>query len=480
MNKRLLIMVFLCLSFVANAQYEKLVESTFPGVITKTIVRQYDKTNIVGYVETGSGNFFFFTDVNMQNIQEFQMLQDYYVTDFEIYNDKAVYMCGRRYNSASGYDEGFIGFFRISSILNNTDGIYFNNATLYTSRGGRIDRFDELEVYKINGPMGVDVSVVAIGKAYIPQPDISGFRSVVFEARGYDCAPIGWSYADGVSLEKTEEITQISVTNNYVVTGGTMYDKYSAIKIRAFNKYNATDIFDWPFGITPTIYDYVYFFPSSNITTAIDFPINDNWQMTSMGGNDVAVAAFWQPYGQHYNTTYDGVLLHVYDIASIMSTPGTLPVYAAIDYTQHNIGWPRIADLRYNKPKSVLHMLMTTDCQNLGNESVTAEIDYPPTSNIARYHYFPNDEFDHIDNFHSYDNGISIGHERWTNNLRLYTFPVNTPLACNTWQQLKYYEVDDFISKTLVEPLYIYRDILDQTVFWPGLYDRQNPIRCQR
>ena len=80
-------MIMLCLSFVANAQYEKRVQSTYPSMITKTIVRQYVDNNdpyMIGYVETLSDRYFFQTDSSMQVLREFTMLQGYYVTDFEI------------------------------------------------------------------------------------------------------------------------------------------------------------------------------------------------------------------------------------------------------------------------------------------------------------------------------------------------------------------------------------------------------------
>lgn len=385
-------------------------------------------------------------------------------------------MCGYTTAGSGPNSEGFIGYFYIADILNNNVGLYLSSAPFITNPGGKILQFDELEVYHINGALSEDISLVAIGKAEAQNPPKV---SMVFNAVGYSYMPWGWTYADGITTEETEEITQISVTDDYVVTGSTIYNNYDAVKLRVYNKYGTPDIFDGIITPGSGLFDDVYFFPSNSATTNIDFPIDRNWQMTFTRYNEIAIAAFWQPTTQHSPTMYSGVLLHVYDIASMLSS-GNPPLYSVYDQTPHYRGTARIADLRFNKSSSLLHLLMTTDNPAIGIESVATEIDYPPFSSAMQFHYIQGVEFDHIDNFNSNSNGISIGRFRQTQDLNLYAFPVSTTPNCSSWGSLSYDKPKKFMSKTQKLPLEIYRDLFGYNVFSRPVGERVTFIKCQR
>ena len=115
----------LLIAFAANAQppYEVLTKHTYSGTITKTIVRTFKEINIIGYVETTAGNFFFITDSSTSSRKEFQMPQDCYVTDFEVYKGNFVYLCGYYTGSTYG-DLGILGYFSIHDVFNSIDHLY--------------------------------------------------------------------------------------------------------------------------------------------------------------------------------------------------------------------------------------------------------------------------------------------------------------------------------------------------------------------
>lgn len=472
MRKNILITAMLLIAFAANAQtpYEKFVEAQFPGTIINTIVRQYSRAKLIGYAETTQGNYFFLTDTNMSQLETIKLPSDYYVTDFEIFKKNSIYLCGYYINA--GNSEGLIGYIDITNGFPSVVVTFLATGFIADSTNNNIliSRFNELEVYYThqsydpgNGNSLPIVSVVAVGE--VMDPNSGSTFACAFEAKGPDGDPtIGWTYSCGTSPEESERMTQITETNNYIVTGGHCFGYYDAVKMRVFKKYVVPDMFSNTAYGTNGYNDY-YYYTSNNVTNATSYPIDDNWQMTRINNDDIAMTSFWQHGYPPNTTTYDGVLLHVYDINNMLSTPNVPPLYTAMDNTQHYIGTARIADLRYNNNASALNMLITTDMPGFGVQSVTTEIAYPPNCpNPVPYYYVhyplynPIVKRDHFDYMNSWQNHISIGSLRGSNDLILYAYPIANTSKCNNSGTMNCDPTDEFTSKMHTYKLGIYRD----------------------
>lgn len=398
----------------------------------------------------------------------------YYVNDFEIYRHDTVIMCGYY---MSNTQDGFIGCFGIYQAFFLSYPIFLANNFLASTSNQTVPvrEFKEVEVYEKPVMQGTKTSAVAVG---ILGGNTGGSCVLETIIDMSTFTPI-WAYSSGTSGEYSEEMNQITITNNYIVTGGTMFNDYDAVKMRVFMKTSAPDIFSYTsYGTNG--YDDVYYFPSNNVPQyANAFPvISNNWQMTWTVNNEVALASFWQ-YGYPPNyTTYEGVLLHVYDITDMLTIPNVAPLHTLINYDKTNI-ISRIKDIRYNRQSQALYLLMDIDSQNLTYESITAEIPYPPTPGTFQFHYLSGITRDHLDNFDFDQNYISSGYRGGSLDLALYTVPVGFVPTCSKTDFASAFPTEDFNAKMHTYPLAIYRGNTQPITFTPYVEEIKLSIKCE-
>ena len=391
-------------------------------------------------------------------------------------------MCGIL-NNGTMQQEAFIGCFDINKTFFNTAAtVYIAQNLLAGALPSIIKELYELEVYKNTKLPGKVMSIVAVGKT-------DQNYACVFEASGPDATPLsGWTYAAGESTRETETMTQITITKDYIVTGGTISNYHDAVKMRVFNKNSWPDIFS-SYAPSPNGYNDVFYFPANNTIYSTAFPLDrDNWQMTALDSDYVAIASFWQyGYYQVSPTYYEGVLLHVYNTHNMLTTPNIPPHYSAIDYTQQSLNsvppfpspMPRINDLRYNFQKKRLNLLMTTDCTQIGIQSITAEIRYPAAYPAIQYRYINGVGRHHLDNIGSFPYYISSGSQWLSSTLVLYANKIGSAPVCDISGNVNRFPTGDFTSKMHTYNLDIHRDVVNSNPFPLNVYKYPTTLICR-
>ena len=190
--------------FSPIAQTERYAIESYPSNVIRTIIRQYDNTQFVGYAETTNGNYFFLSDINMTILYKFDMPTGYYVNDFEIYRHDTVIMCGYY---MSNTQDGFIGCFGIYQAFFLSYPIFLANNFLASTSNPTVPvrEFKEVEVYEKPVMQGTKTSAVAVG---ILGGNTGGSCVLETIIDMSTFTPI-WAYSSGTSGEYSEEMNQM-------------------------------------------------------------------------------------------------------------------------------------------------------------------------------------------------------------------------------------------------------------------------------
>ena len=352
-------------------------------VQSNIIVRCYNGDQFVSYEETDSMHLFLWVKDDSTIIYAAGIPLDLFVRDFEIYKD-LVYFCG--YRKSGNQTDGMIGYFRIDVTCHpSPKNFYVYDNIWFASTHSK--EFTEMEVYdKYAGSSwaGDSVFLVAVGV------DRNG-QSLVLEAIGEYDNMANWRYSlgRGQYTNTNETFEQISVTDSFVVTAGTIYnDLKNGMGFRAFDKYGTHDMFS-----NPSIHDNVYrYLPQGSPaapTQVVQYPISNRFEMTAIDNDTIATLSLYRiDNGGMPPVMYYGFLLNLYDIKQAITTMNSPCVHSM--GTPESYFWGNIYDLKYDVKKEQLVAVLTADVPSWGPQSVFAIIPYAqPLPITFDYNYAP-------------------------------------------------------------------------------------------
>lgn len=210
------------------------------NIIKKTIVRDYQNSSAITYLETNNGNFFIYTDVSLA-INAWQIYPTYKITDFVIDND-SVFFCG-----ISNSTNGFFGFFSINTFFST--GIYFVESGTPNTTMGNVSSLSHLVTYSDE-----------IGKRHMVAVGETAQNLSCIVDMCHNHALGGWEYNSGVLQQQYHEtINDLALTDNFIVTLG-LFDIENGnneIMLRSYNKNDVlhpnTNREDWPYEFKDTL-----------------------------------------------------------------------------------------------------------------------------------------------------------------------------------------------------------------------------------
>lgn len=363
----------------------------------KTIVREHPSWGYISYIETSAEHVFVLTKPSMDNYYAVQIPLNIFVNDIEIYREK-VFFCG--YDTATPPNpQGVLGYFRIDSLCFFGNNIYINNSFYYNPPISRVTEFTEMEVfdeYQQNQQLAGDsvfIALIGINKNKKP---------VVVEAIGAYNSPNSWRYALGLNNlnNTTETYDQISVTDNYIVLGGTYLDRLNGVSFRFFDRHGPYDMF-----AASSLYNTVYWYPSITPQTSntIEYPIR-KFEMTAMDNDRVATLSLYKKYTSGVPPALlGGFLLNVYSIQQTISGGVANCLYSVVDAPSHNYyysGQAQVKDLRYDNVTGNFYALLKAYVSNATtyfDEHVCAVVPYmQPLPSSFVYYYLTGIDLDRV------------------------------------------------------------------------------------
>ena len=484
MKKNVYLLLFLLPVFVSYGQQNVLATVQFPGEIKDAIIREYEYPQTISYIKSSAGCCFALADNNL--ILSCAWLDcKYEINDFEIL-ENVVYFCG----TDNSVNQGVVGWFDCQDLFSGVDGYHVYNtyyavtnaqSTPYTQKLVKV--FSDLTIFNSPEFMADYVHLALVGET------VEG-TACVAEMIGMDHTN-SWIYKTGGSANlpsnQMETMNQIVATDNYIVTGGT-FESYSAgISLRVFDRNNMF--------LYNTLYDVIHRYSAS--ATPCDgrnYPMYPTFRMSAAEDDNVSTASFFyvpelsyppcNNYGSMppYAGDLHGIVTHVFDIPTTITTPGAICAYNSLvyvnnnSYTGPNCG---INSLTYSHPFSTLQVLAETNTPS-SQETVLGEFSIPASTAIP-YTIVNNCWFYHHDNFDGESKWVSIGKEKNSpNTLVFYTQPMmaSNP-QCGVVNQIltdirRYRLKDDQI------PLYLYNDNFKFEVIMPERSEHEIIIQCEQ
>ena len=340
-NILLTMAILFALAPMAQAQ-ESLLGADFPEDIANTLVRERSESESVSYVETSNHRYFALAQ-GLSTIMSVEIDPSLTVRDFVIHDD-IVYFCG-----TNAMAHAIIGWFKIQPFFDGVGPCY-----LYQNFAGIpphiIRKFNGICIYDNNE----NIVIVSVGET-------NGGSACVLSLQGIAGSPSGWLCKVGESSEITERMLKVCVTDNYVVSAGTIFNDHDGVSLRVFRKY---DMF-----AAGGPQDRYHRYSSDDNIPFLDYPLTNNDSstlgLTHTRGDSVALMAEWRyrdPQNQHFS---DGFLIHVYDINNTINQVNPFADWSAVVYqTAPNPTDREIVGLNYNSSLSLLHFAMRTPASN--------------------------------------------------------------------------------------------------------------------
>lgn len=378
------IAIILVMPFMSKAQ-SYVVEVPYGYPIQNSIVRELPNSDIVSYVETSSDHWITFASSATNIVEKIQIPTTIFINDMYIH-DELVYFCG--YDNGNG--QGVWGWFDNNAAQMAANGLtYYDN---FSCGNCLVEEFKALVVYMrgVNTPL----FVALVGSA---NDSGLGKRACTVSINGTAGSTTGWSYTIGLSPDPNEKLTNICLTDNYVVAAGVAGMAYTAEQYRIHNKLSMWD------GQANTR----YYFPWGMISVQHYW---DEFAITHVGGNTIAAATPCQNLSNPTNP--EGILLNVYDMALTLTNNCCIqPVYSVeYDYLG-SIGQYHIKDLRYSATGQTFSILMTGTFSTLAfTGTAVAQIPYPGGATIDIFTRIDQTSFS-MDHFMSQSRFLASGRD---------------------------------------------------------------------
>ncbi|MBQ6955732.1 MAG: hypothetical protein IJP80_03870 [Bacteroidales bacterium] len=325
----------------------------FSDKVENSIVRETTYGNTVSYVETASDHWIVFASTANATVQKLQIPSNIFMTDLFLH-DEYVYFCG--YDNANSH--GVWGWFDTIASKMASNGItYYNN---FNCRSCDVERFNALVVYS----RGTSLFAALVGSAI---DGLGDARACTVSLAGTEGIATGWSYTIGQSPDTAEKLTNICLTDNYVVASGVSDPSYSAEHYRIHNRYSMWD------GQA----DRRYYYACGPVGVIHCW---DGFAMTRIGGDTIATAAICHIASS--SASY-GVLLNVYDMQQTLSALCCIPPVSSVEYDNVGyLGQYQIKNLCYSTTNQIFSILLTGKFNFFTDNTIVAQLLYPGATNI--------------------------------------------------------------------------------------------------
>ena len=391
MNTKFLIFATVALFAIGDAMCQHaVVQANYPNDVERSIVREYVYPAMVSYVETAVEHYFAYADASMA-VTNCEISHDISVTDMELHGQFA-YFCG--YNTVSGV--GVWGWFDVNTLISGALSYYIYDN--FDCSGLYADSLFSIAVYEEQGLL----HIATVGST---TDGASEKRACLIDITGTEGSVAGWSYQMGVSIcygDSFNRLTRVCVTDNYIVAAGEADPGFCSEGYRIHLRGN-------PFmagGPQDTLYTFTRGGDSHDHN-------GKDMALTHTVGDTFASAVYW--YTTQPSPTPDGILVNVYDIAQVLTGPGTTPVYSK--YCNLPQLFPTytykysIFDLIYNKSNNGIVLLLNGEFPyGIGKGSLISELPLPlPAGGSSTY--LQDIYLTSLDNYKNKQNFVAQGYD---------------------------------------------------------------------
>ncbi|MBO7200346.1 MAG: hypothetical protein J6V54_03015 [Bacteroidales bacterium] len=401
--KNILFGILMCTAYLAYSQNSTpvsvlLKKDDTTGIITKTITRAYGN-NSISYIEKGGLHYFSaalylsptfdWLDYDSVLLKNVEIGADYTVNDFKVVDSSHIYCCGKYTNGIN--NKAFIAFFNISDfIISNTINFYVID-NLPCNYGDVAD-LTKIETFFLSNKL----HTIAIGYTDASEACIleivgpKGSTSVTYK--------VGSSSA-------SEKFNDIAVTDNYVVTVGSIGSPDAAIR-----RFPKQSIFS-----NAANNSLVYTYPTNESNPAMYLAEKtDDFLITPVIDDIVAIASYWYyPPLANLGNNLQGTLMRIYNIAPAAAP--TMMTSMSLGQNYYSGNW-KLKELQYNGSLQMFSLLQDMELpstQQLSSALSTLDLVNNPT--LVQTEYRPDVELTSLDNISNstysimggFDNSVS-------------------------------------------------------------------------
>lgn len=399
-NRKIFISFYLVAVVVSHASGQGILSSvSYPSMVQKSIVRTYNNQATISYIDCGATHYFVYTDASYTSIN-YELDASLDVMDFVVLDD-SIHFCG--VDGSQGSPQGFVGSLSIGGKLldSPTSQIY----RPFTSGNFTVDTLRELVAFRENKTL----HLVTIGTA----SDGNSSRAATLDISESSTSP-AWVYDIGISSIPQERILHLCMTDNHIVTAGTIY---SSLCSETFRVHNKSSIFQSG-GPQDTVYTF------TETTNHLVDHYWDNFAITAMTGDRFAVASF---FGGSNKT---GLLLHAYDIPSFLNTAGAPSLFERyLSLPSSVVNSIQIRGLAYGNVNGVFLWLMDGDFLAYGVGSAIAEIPFSTSVMTTDVSIFSNITLHTLDLFTQYFITQGVNNTMTANSF-VFTKPAGGASSC--------------------------------------------------
>lgn len=379
--KAMLFLVMLATGTVQGFGQHRIVEAQYPSAVNHTIVREYNHPATVSYVETATAHYFAYADAAMLVLNA-EIDPNIYVRDFVIFEDY-VYFCG--WEKLQQTTKGIWGWFNINALMQSNMNYHVYDD--FDCGQLNADTLQSLVAFRDNTNT---LHIAVVGSVY---DGSASDRSCMLDITGA-AGGNAWTYRMGVTPKLEgyyEKISKVCLTNNYVVTVGSVPVGYGVVNHRVHLRNNMFQ----PGGLQ----DNAYYFPGDVSPRAWNFAI------CPVDGDMVAVAV---KHDANAVFPSDGALVYVFHVPSLSVGMNALNAIRLDLGTSTNTS--DIYGLRYSRHGQEITMLMSGNTM-YGVGSVVFEwpvATLPPT---AKPFFLPDRMMTSMDNYNTQQHFLTMGYD---------------------------------------------------------------------
>ena len=347
------------------------------GNIAKTITRAYGN-NSISYMEIDGKHYFSYASY-MQTVPEDSVLlnsveisADYTVNDFKVVDSSHIYCCGKYTEGIDNY--GFIAFFNISDFITNNT-INFKVMNNFQSYDEDVSDLTKIETFFLSNKL----HTIAIGTT-------SNSKACILEIVGTKGAT-SVTYKVG-SSSASEKFNDIAVTDNYVVTVGSISSPDATIR-----RFPKQSIFS-----NAANNSLAYTYPTNESNPTMYLAENtDDFLIAPVVNDIVAIASYWYyPPLANLGNDLQGTLMRIYNIAQ--TTAPVMMSSISINQLYYSGNW-KLKELQYNNSLQMFTLLQDMELPSTQQlSSVISTLDFVNNPNITQFKYLSGIELRSLDN----------------------------------------------------------------------------------
>ena len=426
------LIAYLCVCSTIVGQ-QTLSEVTYPNHIVDEIIHTTtynSSTATVSYMDMDTARCFSYAD-NSYSVINLWLPPAIKVSDFKIIDDSWVVFCGS--DTTPMATKAVLGLFKIANFFSTSPTYLIYDNFLFGSDTVRylhsLVAYQESNIYHI-------VMTGTLGN------EATGPSALVLDLTAQNMGS-SWNYETGISSLTGETLTNICLTDKYVVTAGN-YDQ--SLYSETYRVHKRSDIF-MTGGTENTIHHF---------TPNLGFPYSHNYRgfkMTHMTEDTIAVANY---YTKPTSPTNLNAVLFVFNVGDFVNYPSTQTAYLwTLSLTTSSF---TINDLVYNDNSRRLALLVEGQLLYSAQSMI---LDIPVSSTIINYSAvnFDDVSIKTADKFgmNYVAQGISIANDHVS---VFFSKPFGTPSLCkpdnllpivNYWNDSKQFDAPFIIkSNTIV------------------------------